>query len=65
MDIETRAKLKVGAEQARIVQNYQTLVEVVSAALGGKESSPSSVPAGAAMPKNSRELTQAFNSVFG
>lgn len=58
-DIKLMTKLKVGHEQARVVQDYQTLAMVVSQALGGgKKSSDGAV-------KTKEEALSQFASVFG
>lgn len=63
-DIEIRTKLKIGEKQAGIVQDYQTLISVVSEVFGGKPKQENPSPS-AATPRNGAELTAAFNSVFG
>lgn len=62
-DIEVRTKLKVGENQARIVQDYQTLISVVSEAFGGGDKT-SDTSAGKS-PSTVAELTNSFNAVFG
>lgn len=58
-------RLKVGTHQALIVQEYQTLCDVISQALGGSASKtdPRDDPA-VLKPRNVKELTDAMNMVF-
>ena len=67
-DIETRTRLKVGNHQALLVQDYQTLVSIMSQILGGEPQSggrPASPEPEGFRPKNVEEMTMAFNSVLG
>ena len=62
-DIEVRTKLKLGFEQAVLVQGYQSLISVVSAALGGKPTQAEvAVPV---VPQTREELEASFKAVFG
>ena len=63
-DIEVRTKLKVGENQARIVQDYQPLISVVSEVFGSSETKSQAATVGSG-PQTADELTAAFNSVFG
>ncbi|HQT79057.1 MAG TPA: hypothetical protein PLD10_18545 [Rhodopila sp.] len=66
MDVETRTRLKVGFQQSRIVQDYQTLASIASQIFGGnKQQTPSHVPSDAMRPQTVDELKHAFNQVLG
>ena len=51
-------KLRVGFEQSRITQEFQTLSEILSAAFGGKKSKSQT-------PRNFEEAEAQFKALFG
>lgn len=58
-DIRTAIKLHIGQEQARVVQNFQTLNKVVALAFGEPEKErPPEV-------QNKSELKAKFGAIFG
>ncbi len=63
-DIETRTKIKLGFEQAVLVQGYQTLISVVSSALGGKPNR-SHENEDVTLPQDPKDIQAAFKAVFG
>jgi hypothetical protein len=70
-DIQTQIQLKVGFNQALIVQSYKSLVSVVSQALGGdpeaapEEEKPKSTPINPNAAQTSAQAMAQFASVFG
>jgi hypothetical protein len=65
-DIKTRIKLYLGERQALIVQEFQTLSEVVKLAFGGDEKSKKEAErAKIPQPKSMAEMRGMFNKVFG
>jgi hypothetical protein len=57
-DIKYKLKIKVGLEQAKIFQDYQTMAAILSQAFGGKSKEVEP-------PKTKQEALSQFNSLFG
>jgi hypothetical protein len=61
-DLQFKVRMRVGEEQARAAQAYETLADVVSRALGGKGIGGGD---GVMHPRNVAELQVALDRVLG
>ncbi len=59
-DLSVATDLKVGQEMARLTQNYESLIKVVSKALGGEEKKQKPT-----VMQNAEHAKQAFAQLFG
>jgi hypothetical protein len=65
-DLQTKVRLKIGHEQAKVIQDFQTMAQILSAAFGGGGKSSGSAPSGdVAKPQSVEELQAAMTNVFG
>lgn len=61
-DLKTKLQIRIGFETAVLSQHFESFVETVSMALGGKKSK--SAPTGQAI-QNETEAIAKFSKVFG
>ena len=61
-DIRMRLRLRVGFEQARLVQHYQSMGAIVRQLFGGEREHPDT---DAPQPQTEEELKRMFAGVFG
>lgn len=64
-DIRVKIRVFLGHQQALIVQNFETLAEIVSSAFGEGETEREKTIRTAQKPQNLAELQLAVNKVFG
>lgn len=64
-DTEAKVRIKVGFEQSKLVQAHQSLISVISAALGNGASDNDAPPANTLVPQNMDQMRFAFQSVLG